>query len=60
MKITVIGTGNMGTAIGGVLADGGSAVEHVSHDAVGTAPLTGDFVVLAVQAQRGDALLAGG
>ena len=47
-SFTIIGTGNMGTAIGGVLADGGSAVEHVSHDAVGTAPLTGDFVVLAV------------
>ena len=47
-SFTIIGTGNMGTAIGGVLADGGSTVEHVSHDAVGTAPLTGDFVVLAV------------
>ena len=47
-SFTIIGTGNMGTAIGGVLADGGSTVEHVAHDAVGTAPLAGDFVVLAV------------
>ena len=47
-SFTIIGTGNMGTAIGGLLAVGGSTVEHVAHDAVGTAPLTGDFVVLAV------------
>ena len=46
-SFTIIGTGNMGTAIGRVLADGGSQVSHVSHEEVGTAPL-GDVVVLAV------------
>jgi 8-hydroxy-5-deazaflavin:NADPH oxidoreductase len=45
---TIIGTGNMGKAIGGVLADGGSTVTYVSHSEVGTAPVTGDVVVLAV------------
>jgi predicted dinucleotide-binding enzyme len=44
---TIIGTGNMGKAIGGVLADGGSDVSYVAHDQVGSAPL-GDVVVLAV------------
>ncbi|NTV38607.1 MAG: NADPH-dependent F420 reductase [Demequinaceae bacterium] len=45
---TIIGTGNMGSAIGGVLAAGGSDVNHVTHEQVGTAPLTGDVVILAV------------
>ncbi|PJI95266.1 NADPH-dependent F420 reductase [Luteimicrobium subarcticum] len=45
---TIIGTGNMAHAIGGVLADGGNDVAYVSHAEVGTAPLTGDVVVLAV------------
>ncbi|MFT4108251.1 NADPH-dependent F420 reductase [Propionicimonas sp.] len=44
---TIIGTGNMGKAIGGILAEGGSDVSYVSHDQVGAAPL-GDVVVLAV------------
>nr|WP_300149812.1 NADPH-dependent F420 reductase [Propionicimonas sp.] len=44
---SIIGTGNMGTAIGGLLADGGAAVAHISHEEVGRAPL-GDVVVLAV------------
>jgi hypothetical protein len=46
-SFTIIGTGNMGTAIGGVLSEGGSAVTHVTHPEVGSAPL-GDVVVLAV------------
>lgn len=45
---TIIGTGNMGKAIGTVLTDGGSEVSHVTHEQVGSAPLTGDVVVLAV------------
>jgi hypothetical protein len=44
----IIGTGNMGKAIGGVLADGGSAVSYITKDQVGTTPLDGDVVVLAV------------
>ncbi|MCA0295318.1 MAG: NADPH-dependent F420 reductase [Actinobacteria bacterium] len=46
-SFTIIGTGNMGTAIGGVLTDGGSEVTLVSHEETGSAPL-GDVVVLAV------------
>jgi predicted dinucleotide-binding enzyme len=44
---SIIGTGNMGTAIGGILAEGGSTVSYISRDEVGSAPL-GDVVVLAV------------
>ena len=47
-SFTIIGTGNMGTAIGGLLAAGGSDVAHVRHEQVGDAPLAGDVVVLAV------------
>ncbi len=56
-SFTIIGTGNMAKAIGGVLADGGSAVNHVSHDEVGSAPLTGDFVVLAVPFPAVDSII---
>ena len=45
---TIIGTGKMANAIGGVLADGGSSVSYISHEQVGSAPLEGDVVVLAV------------
>ena len=46
-RITIIGKGSMGNAIGGVFAAGGSDVEYVTRgdaDAV----ITGDIVVLAV------------
>lgn len=46
-SFSIIGTGNMGKAIGGVLADGGSNVAYITRDQVGAAPL-GDVVVLAV------------
>ncbi|WP_062287589.1 NADPH-dependent F420 reductase [Demequina phytophila] len=55
---TIIGTGNMANAIGGVLADGGSSVTYVAKDEVGTAPLAGDVVVLAVPFPAVDAILA--
>ena len=45
---TIIGTGSMASAIGGVLSGGGSSVTYVAHEQVGTAPLDGDVVVLAV------------
>ncbi|QTE28096.1 NADPH-dependent F420 reductase [Pengzhenrongella sicca] len=45
-SFTIIGTGTMGSAIGGVLASGGSDVNHVAHADI--TPLTGDVVVLAV------------
>jgi NADPH-dependent F420 reductase len=47
-SFTIIGTGNMGGAIGGLLAGGGSDVTHVTHEQTGTAALTGDVVILAL------------
>ncbi|WP_430645217.1 NADPH-dependent F420 reductase [Agromyces sp. GXS1127] len=44
--VSIIGNGNMGTAIGGIVAAGGSTVEYVGRDA--TDPITGDLVILAV------------
>src|SRR5690606_16627379 len=46
-SFSIIGTGNMANAIGGVLSGGGSDVNFVSREQVGTAPLS-DVVVLAV------------
>jgi hypothetical protein len=53
---TIIGTGNMANAIGGVLADGGSSVSYISHEQVGSAAL-GDVVVLAVPHPAVDGIL---
>ncbi|GAB2463258.1 putative dinucleotide-binding enzyme [Conyzicola lurida] len=44
--VTIFGTGNMGSAIAGVLASGGASVDHIGTGATGT--ITGDVVVLAV------------
>jgi predicted dinucleotide-binding enzyme len=44
-NVTIFGTGNMGTAIAGVLAAGGASVDHIGTEG-GT--VTGDVVVLAV------------
>lgn len=44
----IIGTGSMGKAIGSLLAEGGSTVTYITHDQVGTVPVSGDVVVLAV------------
>ena len=44
--VSIIGKGNMGTAIGGIVAAGGNTVEYVGRDA--SDPITGDIVVLAV------------
>ncbi len=46
-SFTIIGTGNMGKAIGSALSDGGNEVGYVSHQETGTVTL-GDVVVLAV------------
>lgn len=59
--VSIIGTGNMGNAIGGIVAAGGNTVEYVTRD---TDAVTGDIVVLAVPhtaldevvAQRGEQL----
>lgn len=49
-NVTIIGTGTMANAIGGVLAAGGSTVGYVGRTQPGTQPGTvdGDIVVLAV------------
>lgn len=44
--VSIIGNGNMGTAIGGIVAAGGNTVEFIGRDA--DAAITGDIVVLAV------------
>ena len=46
-SFTVFGTGNMATAIGGVLAAGGADVDYIGKDQT-DARVTGDVVVLAV------------
>jgi predicted dinucleotide-binding enzyme len=57
-SFTIIGTGNMGGAIGGVLATGGSDVSHVTREQVGAVPALGDVVVLAVPYGAIDEIIA--
>jgi 8-hydroxy-5-deazaflavin:NADPH oxidoreductase len=45
--VSIIGTGNMGQAIAGVVSRGGNTVELLGQSDAGT-PVTGDVVVLAV------------
>lgn len=45
--VTIIGTGNMGQAIAGIVRDGGNSVDLLGHRD-DDAPATGDIVVLAV------------
>src|SRR5690242_1047945 len=45
--VSIIGTGNMGQAIAGIVTKGGNAVEVFNQSTVGK-PVTGDIVVLAV------------
>ena len=62
-SVSIIGTGNMGQAIAGILTKGGSTVEQIGHADTGTR-VSGDIVVLAVPhaavaeivAQRGEEL----
>ena len=46
-SVTIFGSGNMGTAIAGVLTAGGAVVEHVG-SADSDATIRGDIVILAV------------
>ena len=46
-NVTVIGTGNMGTVIGGLLTAGGASVDYVKHSDTDVT-VAGDIVVLAV------------
>lgn len=57
-SFTIIGTGNMGSAIGGVLAAGGSDVSHVTREQLGATPALGDVVVLAVPYGAIDEIIA--
>ena len=54
--VSIIGNGNMGTAIGGIVAAGGNTVEFVGRDA--SEPITGDLVVLAVPHTSLDEIVA--
>jgi NADPH-dependent F420 reductase len=62
-QVSIIGTGNMGPAIAGVVTTGGNTVQLIGHGDTDT-PVTGEIVVLAVPypavaevlAQRGDQL----
>jgi len=54
---TIIGTGTMGSAIGGILAAGGADVSHVNTSDEGKATIAGDVVVLAVPYPALDAIV---
>ena len=62
-SVSIIGTGNMGQAIAGIISKGGNTVQTIGHADSDTA-VTGDIVVLAVPhaavadivAERGDQL----
>jgi predicted dinucleotide-binding enzyme len=55
--VSIIGTGNMGKAISGIVAKGGNTVETFNTSDAGK-PVTGDIVVLAVPYPALDAVLA--
>ncbi|WP_024355520.1 NADPH-dependent F420 reductase [Leucobacter chironomi] len=55
---TIIGTGNMGSAIGGVLAAGGASVSHLSREQLQSEGISGDVVVLAVPYPAVEGILA--
>lgn len=57
-SVSIIGTGNMANAIGGVFAEGGSGVTYITHEQIGAAPLTGEIVVLAVPYSAVDSIIA--
>lgn len=55
---TIFGTGNMGTAIAGILSKGGATAVTLSHDEAATATVQGDVVVLAVPYPAVDEIIA--
>ena len=55
-QVSIFGTGNMGTAIAGVLGEGGATVTHIGRTRP-PATVTGDIVVLAVPYPAVDAIL---
>lgn len=54
--VSIIGNGNMGSAIGGIVAAGGNTVEYVGRDT--NDAITGDIVVLAVPHTSLDEIVA--
>lgn len=58
-SFTIFGTGNMGKAIGGVLADGGSSVTYIGRGETGPARIESDIVILAVPYPAVDDILSG-
>jgi 8-hydroxy-5-deazaflavin:NADPH oxidoreductase len=54
--VSIIGTGNMGSAIGGIVAAGGNTVEYVGRDT--SDAINGDIVVLAVPHPALDEIVA--
>ena len=54
--VSIIGSGNMGSAIGGIVAAGGNTVEYVGRDTSGA--INGDIVVLAVPHTSLDEIVA--
>lgn len=56
-SFTIIGTGNMGGAIGGLLAAGGSDVTHITREQSESATISGDVVVLAVPYPAVDSII---
>ena len=56
-NVTIFGKGNMGTAIAGVLGQGGATVTHIGSDD-SAATVTGDIVVLAVPHPAVDTIVA--
>ena len=57
-SVTIFGSGNMGTAIDGVLSAGGAHVEHIG-SADTNATVAGDIVILAVPYQALAGIVAG-
>lgn len=56
-SFTIFGTGTMATAIDGILQAGGSSVDHIAHDEVGSKAVTGEVVILAVPYPAVDPIL---
>ena len=57
-KATIFGDGNMGTAIAGILTEGGATVEHITTADQGEGTVVGDLVILAVPYPALDAIVA--
>jgi 8-hydroxy-5-deazaflavin:NADPH oxidoreductase len=57
-KATIFGDGNMGTAIAGILTEGGASVEHITTADQGEGAVAGDLVILAVPYPALDAIVA--